>query len=119
LYARQEFIDPLFAALNWDVHNSQRAAPDYREVVVEDSLEIEGQAKAPDYAFWVGRERKFFGEAKKPGVDIKSAAAPAYQLRRYAWSAKLPLSINSRSGSDKSGFGTIYPDCSRRRCNRK
>lgn len=92
-HARQEFIDPLFIALNWDVHNSQRAAPDYREVVVEDSLDIEGQTKAPDYAFRVGRERKFFGEAKKPGVDLKNAAEPAYQLRRYAWSAKLPLSI--------------------------
>jgi len=92
-HARQEFIDPLFIALNWDVHNSQRAAPDYREVVVEDALDIEGQKKAPDYAFRVGRERKFFAEAKKPGIDLKNAAGPAYQLRRYAWSAKLPLSI--------------------------
>jgi len=56
-HARQEFIDPFFEALNWDVHNHQHAAPDYREVVVEDSLEIEGQAKAPDYAFRVGRGR--------------------------------------------------------------
>lgn len=94
-HARQEFIDPLFMALNWDVPNRQRAAPDYREVIVEDSLAMEGYAsrKAPDYAFRVGRERKFFVEAKKPGVDLKTAAAPAYQLRRYAWSAKLPLSI--------------------------
>ncbi|MBM4421774.1 MAG: restriction endonuclease subunit M [Chloroflexi bacterium] len=92
-HARQEFIDPLFMALNWDVQNRQHAAPDYREVVAEDSLDIEGQRKAPDYAFRVGRERKFFAEAKKPGVDLKTAAAPAYQLRRYAWSAKLPLSI--------------------------
>ncbi len=92
-HARQEFIDPLFVALNWDVHNSQHAAPDYREVIVEDTLDIEGHAKAPDYAFRMGRERKFFTEAKKPGVDLKSAAAPAYQLRRYAWSAKLALSL--------------------------
>ena len=92
-HARQEFIDPLFSALNWDVPNRQQAAPDYREVIIEDSLDIEGQKKAPDYAFRVGRERKFFAEAKKPGVDLKNAAGPAYQLRRYAWSAKLPLSI--------------------------
>ncbi|MBI3177424.1 MAG: restriction endonuclease subunit R, partial [Chloroflexi bacterium] len=92
-HARQEFIDPLFVALNWDVHNYQHAAPDYREVILEDSLDIAGQKKAPDYAFRVGRDRKFFGEAKKPGVDLKTAAAPAYQLRRYAWSAKLPLSL--------------------------
>jgi type I restriction-modification system DNA methylase subunit len=93
--ARQEFIDPLFIALNWDVHNQQQTAPDYREVIVEDSLEMPGHEarKAPDYVFRVGRERKFFAEAKKPGVDLKMAAGPAYQLRRYAWSAKLPLSV--------------------------
>lgn len=37
--------------------------------------------------------RKFFLEAKKPFVNIKQAWEPAYQLRRYAWSAKLPISI--------------------------
>jgi hypothetical protein len=37
--------------------------------------------------------RKFFLEAKKPSVDIEDDPAPAYQLRRYAWSAKMPLSI--------------------------
>ena len=92
-HARHEFIDPLFISLNWDVNNQQQSAPDYREVVVEDSLEVEGQKKAPDYVFRIGRERKFFTEAKKPGVDIKTDTAPAYQLRRYAWSAKLALSI--------------------------
>ncbi len=77
------------------MHNQQQAAPDYREVIVEDSLEMgrnEAQ-KAPDYVFRMGRDRKFFAEAKKPGVDIKTAISPAYQLRRYAWSAKLPLSV--------------------------
>ena len=93
--ARQEFIDPLFIALNWDIRNQQQAAPDYREVIVEDSLEMEPHEarKAPDYVFRIGRERKFFAEAKKPGVDLKTASGPAYQLRRYAWSAKLPLSV--------------------------
>jgi hypothetical protein len=94
-HARQEFIDPLFIALNWDVHNQGQSAPDYREVIVEDSIEMEGHEarKAPDYVFRIGRERKFFAEAKKPGVDLKTAAGPAYQLRRYAWSAKLSLSV--------------------------
>ncbi len=83
-HARQEFIDPLFAALGWDVANAQHAAPDYREVVVEDSLEIAGQKKAPDYVFRVGRERKFFVEAKKPGVALKTAAGPLSVLRQIA-----------------------------------
>lgn len=32
-------------------------------------------------------------EAKKPAVNLKENPKPAYQLRRYAWSAKLPISI--------------------------
>ena len=52
-----------------------------------------GGTKAPDYSFRIGGARKFFVEAKKPSVDIRNDIHPAYQLRRYAWSAKLPLSI--------------------------
>ena len=37
--------------------------------------------------------RKFFVEAKKPAVNIEMNIHPAFQLRRYAWSAKLPLGI--------------------------
>jgi type I restriction-modification system DNA methylase subunit len=90
---RQEFLDPFFEALGWDIYNHAGVAPDYADVIIEDSLEIEGAAKAPDYAFKIGRERKFFVEAKKPKVDIEYDIHPAYQLRRYAWNAKLPLSI--------------------------
>ena len=39
-HARQELIDPLFIALGWDVHNEERAAPQYRQVILEDSLEV-------------------------------------------------------------------------------
>jgi len=92
-WARQEFIDPFFIALGWDVRNERRVAPQYREVITEESLDVEGHRKAPDYVFRVGQTNEFFAEAKKPGVAIKSDPAPAYQLRRYAWSAKLPFSI--------------------------
>jgi hypothetical protein len=37
--------------------------------------------------------RKFFLEAKKPLVNLALDSQPALQLRRYAWSAKLPLSV--------------------------
>jgi hypothetical protein len=52
-----------------------------------------GTHNAPDYCFRIGGARKFFLEAKKPSVSIKDEPTPAYQLRRYAWSAKLPLSL--------------------------
>ncbi len=90
---RREFLDPLFTALGWDIDNKAGYAEAYKDVVHEDSIRIGGTAKAPDYSFRVGGARKFFVEAKKPSVRLKDDAASAYQLRRYAWSAKLPLSI--------------------------
>ena len=65
----------------------------YKDVIHEDAIKIGGAIKAPDYCFRIGGTRKFFVEAKKPSVNIAEGIGPAYQLRRYAWSAKLPLSI--------------------------
>ena len=90
---RVEFIDPFFEALGWDIHNQQGLAPAYQDVVHEDAIKIGIETKAPDYCFRVGGTRKFFLEAKKPAVNIKDDVGPAFQVRRYAWSSKLPLSI--------------------------
>ncbi|HVB55432.1 MAG TPA: hypothetical protein VNE63_03240 [Candidatus Acidoferrales bacterium] len=92
-HIRQSLIDPLFEALGWDVGNKSMTAPQYREVIPEDSLDVEGQQKAPDYTFRVGSLPKFYAEAKRCGVNIGADPAPAFQLRRYGWSAKLALSI--------------------------
>ncbi len=92
---RKEFLDPFFAALGWDMDNAAGLAPQYRDVIHEDALRVGVHVKAPDYAFTLHGQRKFFLEAKKPAVNIKSDVDPAYQLRRYAWSAKMPLSILS------------------------
>ncbi len=91
--ARQEFINPFWAALGWDVYNTQGYSEKYKEVVHEDAIKVGGESKAPDYAFRLGGQRVFFVEAKKPAVHIKTDVSPAFQLRRYAWSAKLPLSV--------------------------
>ncbi len=90
---RQEFINPFFEALGWDVYNKSGAAPAYRDVIHEDSIKITGGTKAPDYCFTLSGRRMFFVEAKKPAVGIVSDSNPVYQLRRYAWSAELSLSI--------------------------
>ena len=92
---RREFIDPFFKALGWDVDNEQGYAQAYKDVIHEDSVKIDGSTKAPDYGFRIGGTRKFFVEAKKPSVNIDKDIGPAYQLRRYAWSANLPLSVLS------------------------
>jgi predicted type IV restriction endonuclease/methylase of polypeptide subunit release factors len=90
---RREFIDPLFVALGWDVDNTAGYAETYKDVIHEDRLTIGGVSKAPDYSFRIGGVRKFFVEAKKPAVNLHDNPLPAYQLRRYAWNAKLPLSV--------------------------
>lgn len=92
---RIEFIDPMFEALGWDMNNKAGAAEQYKEVIHEDKVYIEGKPKAPDYSFKFWGERKFFLEAKQPFVKIKTDYKPALQLRRYAWSAHLPVSILS------------------------
>jgi len=90
---RQEFIDPFFEELGWDVYNKEDAAPQYRDVIFEDSIKVGEKTKAPDYAFTLYGRKIFFVEAKKPSINIETDINPAYQIKRYAWSAKLPISV--------------------------
>lgn len=91
---RRDFIDPFFKALGWDIDNESGYAEAYREVIHEDKVKVSGSIKAPDYSFrLVGGKRLFFVEAKKPSISVKEDIQPAYQVRRYGWSAKLPISI--------------------------
>ena len=119
-HIRQMLIDPFFESLGWDVRSAAMVAPQYREVIPEESLDVEGQQKAPDYTFRIGTLPKFYAEAKKCGVNIGTDPAPAYQLRRYGWSAKVPFSILTNFDelgvydctlrprpSDKAGYARI------------
>ena len=90
---RKEFIDPFLELLGWDVANRQGYAEAYKEVINEYAMSIGRTTKAPDYCFRIGGTRKFFLEAKKPSVNVKEDPIPSLQLRRYGWSAKLPLCI--------------------------
>ena len=90
---RREFLDPFFEALGWDVNNRAHYSETYKDVVHEPAREAEHGT--PDYCFRVGGTSKFYVEAKKPAVRLRDNPDPALQLRRYAWSSKLPLSILS------------------------
>lgn len=91
---KQEFLNPFFEALGWDVNNTKKkAAPQYRDVIFEDSIKVATGIQAPDYCFTLAGAKKFFVEAKKPSIDVQNDTDAIYQLRTYAWSAKLPLSI--------------------------
>ncbi len=90
---RADFIDTVFSSLGWDMYNEQGVIEQFREVIREDNVEIEGKKKKPDYSFKIGPQIVFYVEAKKPSVDIKNDPEPAYQLRRYAHTQGLKLSI--------------------------
>ncbi|WP_407454355.1 Eco57I restriction-modification methylase domain-containing protein [Methanobrevibacter sp.] len=91
--AKVEFINPMFEALGWDIHNKQGLGPNFKEVVFEESLAIGKETKAPDYSFRLGGQLIYYLEAKKPSVNIKDDRSPAFQARRYGWSAKIPIVI--------------------------
>jgi hypothetical protein len=87
---RIEFIDKFFGALGWNVSDSQEVSVEDRVAVQQDGMRM---VKHPDYGFRVGRNTRFYVEAKKPAVNLKQDREPAFQVRRYGWSAHLPISI--------------------------
>ena len=89
---RLRFIDPLFILLGWDVRNEASEIESYRDVLVEEPGDKKHTGR-PDYTFKIKRAKKFFVEAKKPSVDIRSDANPAIQVRNYGYWAGLPISI--------------------------
>ena len=94
---RNEFLDPLFEILGWDIRNISGKNTNEREVLLEESLKADASthSKKPDYTFRLYGERKFFLEAKKPCVDIKNDDEPAKQVRRYGYTAGLKISVLS------------------------
>ena len=94
---RQEFLDPLFTALGWDIINAAGKSTAEREVLLEEALRADANthSKKPDYTFRLYGERKFFLEAKKPHVHIDEDNEPAKQVRRYGFTAGLKISVLS------------------------
>jgi len=90
---RQEFLDPLFRALGWDVENKLGRIPQHREVEIESRTEIAGRQKRADYLFRTDRVDRFVCEAKKPAEKLH--AGYAFQAKRYAWNKGLVLAVLS------------------------
>ncbi len=95
---RNHFVNPFFEALGWDVQG-KKCTPDRQEVKVEGLFKLVEKSEKPDYSFLLfdnfmgSMKRKFFVEVKRPSVNIESGIYPALQIRGYAWSANLPVSI--------------------------
>lgn len=80
---RQDFLDPLFESLGWDIGNKKGLSPFEREVVVE-----KGSTKGrPDYCFRIDGITKFFVEAKAPHESLNKADH-ILQAKSYAWNTR-------------------------------
>lgn len=89
---RLQFLDPLFAALGWDVGNRALTPFHGREVVVEPPHRMQGHNRRPDYLFRVGGIDKFVCEAKRPGEDL---SRHHFQVQNYVFNLKLWVGVLS------------------------
>jgi hypothetical protein len=88
---RQEFLNPLFRALGWDMENKAGLIPQHREVETESRTQIGGRQKRADYLFRTHPTARFICEAKKPAEEVH--ATYAFQAKRYAWNKGLALAV--------------------------
>jgi len=94
--ARISYIDKLWQALGWDVTHQHQKNPYAQEVKVENPQKIAGSQRRADYAFHTApnfRDARFFCEAKKPSVQLRTDKDAAFQTIRYGWSAGTPLAV--------------------------
>lgn len=94
---RIDFLNPLLKSFGWDVDNEAGKTQLFREVIQEESIDVEEENKItkknPDYTLKQFGQRSLFVEAKKVSINITVEKAPAFQTRRYGWSANLGFSI--------------------------
>ncbi len=82
---RDDFLNPFFAALGWDMTNSQGLIQREREVEIESATQIGGGRKRAD------KRDRFVCEAKKPAEELN--ARYAFQAKRYAWNKGVPVAV--------------------------
>jgi hypothetical protein len=87
---RNDFLNPFWRALGWDVENTQGVTQPLREVQIESRVDIAGRKKRADYLFRTDGIDRFICEAKKPREELSDK--DAYQAQRYAFNLKLLIS---------------------------
>jgi hypothetical protein len=80
---RDDFLNPFFRSLGWDMENRAGLIQREREVEIESATQIGGGRKRADYLFRTDKRDRFVCEAKKPAEELHSRYA--FQAKRYAW----------------------------------
>lgn len=88
-WVRRDYLDPLFTALGWDVAYEHRDTRMYREVILEDTLKVEGATKAPDYCFYVRKRQEVLRRGQEafrepPGREGNGVSGEEVRLVRQA-----------------------------------
>ena len=68
---RREFIDPMFAALGWDIDNRAGYAEAYKDVIHEDAIKM-GMCAAP----WSAAARRRFHLSRSDGFAVRRRQLP-------------------------------------------
>jgi type I restriction-modification system DNA methylase subunit len=84
---RNDFLNPLWRALGWDIENRAGLPQPLRDVQLETRVNIGGKQKRADYIFRTDGIDRFVCEAKKPTEELTRRSA--YQAQRYAFNLKL------------------------------
>lgn len=88
---RDDFLNPFFRALGWDMENRAGLIQREREVEIESATQIGGGRKRADYLFRTDKREQFICEAKKPAEELH--ARYAFQAKRYAWNKGVPVAV--------------------------
>ena len=88
---RDDFLNPLFAALGWDISNRAGLIQSKREVEIESRTRVGSSRKRADYLFRTDGRDRFVCEAKKPREEL--GKAHIFQAKRYAWNKDLPFAV--------------------------
>lgn len=94
---RQQFIDPFWRALGWDVGDTRGVGPSEADVIIEKNVETVDsggiRSRRPDYLFRLSGFARFVVEAKKPAIDLDNDPAGIFQAKSYAWNSTIPFAI--------------------------
>ena len=95
---RDDFLNPFFRALGWDMENRAGLIQQKREVEIESRTQIGGRQKRADYLFRTDGRDRFVCEAKKPAEELTSRYS--FQAKRYSAWAVVPKSRGGAQGTD-------------------
>lgn len=110
---RQNYIDPFWRALGWDVGDTVQLGPAESDVIVEKNVQTVDanglRNRRPDYLFRIGGFPRFIVEAKKPTLDLDDDKDAIFQAKQYAWNSTIPFAVLTDFGHFRLYDATLKP----------